>query len=825
MSWKFFWKLFALMQILYLSESSHVQLVERQKPAAEVTASMGHLLTSPAPAHPLNQSNLQQQSPVEQHRRHYDGQRPHRNRFHHWNNGQRVHRVYTNENRRHHHHPRRHPYHRWTPRRRPSRHHHHHEPHYFFGQWSPWSSCSPDCMKRRERHCKIKRKCGHSKHIEERQCRRCHPAATDASKWSTSTSSSLPPHGVQPIQQQQQQQQQHTSNTVPTIVINAAAAAATAPIAASVGSQTTHQPTLWSGGTPTESYNQHPVIQSEELVAEHVSSSTSGGRHEYWRGGGEEVDDDDSVESDFYVIKAKRKRPPHHRSPPKVSYPDIPVHHELSDYSEEQAEDALNELGSAQPPSEYLQTSPTNVKTMRHHPRPRRPQRQNPRHHRKGKSNGFKTFDDGSEGEVFQYEDFDIDLSHGDNQENGGDMSYEEFSDYNEYRNLTGAPPAKERATPEHLIPKHRRIYSKWSRWTKCTPKCTTRRYKKCRVREQCGREVLREIAYCYTEGSFCQQWLNAQVQKLPAYELRPSATRRRDVSDDGAISNSIVSDFIMNGKGYRGPEYTPMKLKCGIAPIRSNKRNMYNMLKIIGGKAARKGEWPWQVAIFNRFKEAFCGGTLIAPQWVLTAAHCVRKVLYVRLGEHNLDHEDGTEMHLKVLKSYKHPSFDKKTVDSDVALLKLPKPVNTTTWIGFSCLPKPYQPLPKNIECTVIGWGKRRNRDVAGTSVLHQAEVPIISMDNCRSVYYDYTITKNMFCAGHKRGRIDTCAGDSGGPLLCRDNTKPNHPWTIFGITSFGDGCAKRNKFGIYAKVPNYVDWVWSVINCNGNCKMHQRL
>lgn len=100
------------------------------------------------------------------------------------------------------------------------------------------------------------------------------------------------------------------------------------------------------------------------------------------------------------------------------------------------------------------------------------------------------------------------------------------------------------------------------------------------------------------------------------------------------------------------------------------------------------------------------------------------------------------------------------------------------------------------------------------------------------------------MFCAGHKRGRIDTCAGDSGGPLLCRyvllskiafhcnfvivnemsisnfsDTTIPNQPWTIFGITSFGDGCGKRNKFGIYVKVPNYVDWIWSVINCNGNC------
>lgn len=49
---------------------------------------------------------------------------------------------------------------------------------------------------------------------------------------------------------------------------------------------------------------------------------------------------------------------------------------------------------------------------------------------------------------------------------------------------------------------------------------------------------------------------------------------------------------------------------------------------------------------------------------------------------------------------------------------------------------------------------------------------------------------------------------------------TKHNQPWTIFGITSFGDGCGKRNKFGIYTKLPNYVDWIWSVINCNGNCK-----
>lgn len=57
----------------------------------------------------------------------------------------------------------------------------------------------------------------------------------------------------------------------------------------------------------------------------------------------------------------------------------------------------------------------------------------------------------------------------------------------------------------------------------------------------------------------------------------------------------------------------------------------------------------------------------------------------------------------------------------------------------------------------TIIGWGKRRHNDDSGTNVLHEAEVPIISNEECKSVYYDYTITKNMFCAGHKKGRIDT--------------------------------------------------------------------
>ncbi|CAO1401444.1 unnamed protein product [Diamesa serratosioi] len=372
--------------------------------------------------------------------------------------------------------------------------------------------------------------------------------------------------------------------------------------------------------------------------------------------------------------------------------------------------------------------------------------------------------------------------------------------------------------------------YSKWSRWTKCSPKCTTRRFKKCKphARQVCGNDIIREIAYCYTEGSFCEEWISSQINQIGAsntIESPKSTTKTPKVErrTESPLVNSVSQDFYNLNKPLRGkkkiaPEFRPQNIQCGFPSIR-NKKNDF-ALKIIGGKSSRRGQWPWQVAILNRFKEAFCGGTLISPNFVLTAAHCVRKRLFVKLAEHNLQAVDGNEMEFRIEIAIKHPKYDKKTVDNDIALLKLPQSMERSHYIGFACLPERLQQLPVGHTCTIIGWGKRRHNDDSGTNVLHEAEVPIISNEECKSVYYDYTITKNMFCAGHKKGRIDTCAGDSGGPILCRDSKKSNKPWTVYGITSFGDGCGKKNKFGIYTKLTNYVDFIWSIVNCNGICK-----
>lgn len=147
--------------------------------------------------------------------------------------------------------------------------------------------------------------------------------------------------------------------------------------------------------------------------------------------------------------------------------------------------------------------------------------------------------------------------------------------------------------------------YTKWSRWSKCSSKCTTRRTKRCRAKQFCGNDVVREVAYCYTEGSFCHEWIGNQLQSANALE-----------AGRGLTAPTKPQSSRRSGQMARRRSFNDVN-ECGIPLVRDKKKNnLWKMLKIIGGKSARKGQWPWQVAILNRFKEAFCGGTLISPYW-----------------------------------------------------------------------------------------------------------------------------------------------------------------------------------------------------------------
>lgn len=335
-----------------------------------------------------------------------------------------------------------------------------------------------------------------------------------------------------------------------------------------------------------------------------------------------------------------------------------------------------------------------------------------------------------------------------------------------------------------------------------------------------CGNTVLHEEAYCYTEGTDCEKWYSGRSRYTKdddRYEHSPVAVAEKSNGNGSANSSNAKGQ-----KKTKDESEVETQPECGVSASgnggvgSSGVSNLsYNLqLRIIGGREATPGRWPWQVAILNRFKEAFCGGTLIGARWVLTAAHCLRKRLNVRIGEYDLVEHDGTEMDFQVEEVFVHPDYDPETVDNDVALLRLPEAIKLGhQGIRLACLPQPGQSLPITQKCTIIGWGKERSSHVFGTEVLHEAEVPIVKTSACREVYEDYFITDNMFCAGYRKGRIDSCAGDSGGPLLCSVGDR----WTIFGITSFGEGCGKRGKFGIYTKVPNYVSWIQRVIDLNG--------
>ncbi|KOB57935.1 Plasma kallikrein [Operophtera brumata] len=123
--------------------------------------------------------------------------------------------------------------------------------------------------------------------------------------------------------------------------------------------------------------------------------------------------------------------------------------------------------------------------------------------------------------------------------------------------------------------------------------------------------------------------------------------------------------------------------------------------------------------------------------------------------GENDLLLCNRGEVRMRVTDAVVHLRYDPDTVVNDVAMLRLPFAARPDLGHGVACLPQPHQVLAPHTSCVILGWGKKRATDVHGTRVLHEAQ---------------YAITDDMVCAG--RGRRDSCAGDSGGPLLCRDRS-----------------------------------------------------
>ncbi|XP_029030439.1 enteropeptidase isoform X3 [Betta splendens] len=285
-------------------------------------------------------------------------------------------------------------------------------------------------------------------------------------------------------------------------------------------------------------------------------------------------------------------------------------------------------------------------------------------------------------------------------------------------------------------------------------------------------------------------------------------------VTSDGKLETSVsetcVTDKVISLScnnqpcGFRQVTYEATELKGS-----GRSRHSQGETWVVGGVDAAKGAWPWIVSLHWRGKHV-CGASLIDSDWLLTAAHCVYgKNLHLQLwsavfGLHAQGDISAAGVQTRqVDRIVINTNYNRRTKQADIAMMHLQQPLNFTRFIQPLCLSEGFN-VTAGRKCVIAGWG-REAEDGVLPDVLQEAELPLVAKDRCQEALPEYTITSSMVCAGYAEGGIDSCQGDSGGPLMCLDDGR----WTQIGVTSFGIGCGRPQKPGVYARVSAFSSWI----------------
>ena len=288
--------------------------------------------------------------------------------------------------------------------------------------------------------------------------------------------------------------------------------------------------------------------------------------------------------------------------------------------------------------------------------------------------------------------------------------------------------------------------------------------------------------------------------------------------------TSSIIKNSLIKNKQYAtqtGGENATLTIYTPINNLNNNKVNVIDSVnppsdflhlqtilddRIVGGENVISRSYPWMTSLQSSFGRHYCGAALIHPSWVLSAKHCTVSTsdirnIKVKIGGININNTSEF-LTRNVVRKIEHSNFD-------IVIMELDRPV---TDVPFIRLNGNNNLVPGQLT-KALGWGLLEEGSGLLPNVLQQVQLPLVSDQDCQVAYPSEFNSTFEICAGFDLGGKDACQGDSGGPLLIERGDDSVNEQTLIGATSWGDGCARPGKYGVWARISTSLPWIQEYI------------